>query len=177
MALINFIFQYRLWILGGQGVSGTTPLSSTEYIYPDGSVEPGPLLPTPLYKMCSVVTSDDKVLVIGGQTSSDDGTPSEKTWEFDPTRGKWQPGPSLDTGRSSLGCANIYSPYHQRQIVFAFGGVARDPGCQPWDKFWRSCDKVLASVEMLDYQNEESAASWEKGKRWVRAQLDFWRTQ
>ena len=54
-------------------------MSSTEFVYANGSVEPGPHLPTPLAKMCAVVTSDGQVVVAGGQT---DQGPSAKTWVY-----------------------------------------------------------------------------------------------
>ena len=113
------VVNNALFITGGY--DGSSELSTTEYIYANGTVQSGPNLPEARYGHCSVTLHDGKVMILGaGGTSS----LYRNMIIMDPADNSFTTGPSLSYDRRSAACALFYSPLHNgRPVVLAAGGI------------------------------------------------------
>jgi len=113
-------------------------LSSTEYIYSDGTVAPGPNLPNSKNNHCSVTLHDGRVMIIGSNSYDQ----PKKVLIFNPKDESFTNGPSLLYNRDYAACTLFKSPMHNyRPVVLAAGGMYQ------------------RSAEILDYTNGNA---WEE---------------
>ena len=120
-----------IWCVGG---THDNKYQSLTLFQPNGgTLVKGPDMP---FTICfhSMVQYDEKsIYIIGGMQN---GSISKKTWIADPTNGfQIKEGPSLNVGRTDLGCAKM--TINGRTILIVAGGMGDD--CEP-----------LNSVEILD---------------------------
>ena len=120
------------------GLDGTwTTLSSTVFVYANGTVETGPQLPEARSGHCMVTLHDGKVLILGANPNS----PSlyKNVIIFDPAQNTFTTGPSLSYNRDNAACTLFYSNLHDnRPVVLAAGG---------WGQ---------ATAEVYDYTNDNA---------------------
>ena len=135
-----------LWITGGSTRTHVdekikSESSSTEFIHINGSVSPGPNLPSARDHHCMVTLHDSQIMILG----SDGGTTDAKNVViYNPETGNFQPAPSMLYDRNGAGCTLFYSPLHDnRPVVIVAGG--RD----------------VSAAEILDYTYTNS---WEESK-------------
>ena len=57
----------KIWAVGGTGYTGLTVLQNTEYIYADGSVESGPMLPYCIDEHCTLQLNATYTMIILGE--------------------------------------------------------------------------------------------------------------
>ena len=109
-----------LWVAGGYTSNGGSEDDSTEFVYLNGTVLPGPTLPSARDDHCMVTLHDGRIMIMG----SDGGTTDQKnTIIYDPISGNFSNVPSLLFDRKRSGCALLYSVKHDnRPIVMAAGG-------------------------------------------------------
>ena len=104
-----------LWLTGG--LNGQI-FSSTEFVYPNGTVLYGPYLPAPRYGHCVVTLHNGLIMIIGGY-------PDHKSViTFDPVNNSFDTGPpSTNYDRTHSACTLFYSPMHNnRPVVLTAGG-------------------------------------------------------
>ena len=65
----SVVMNGALWVLGGFNDNNGN-LDTTEYIHANGTVVPGPNLPTERFGHCSATLHDGRVMIIGGYSSS-----------------------------------------------------------------------------------------------------------
>ena len=139
-----------LWVTGG-GTGGritTTAYSgyssdTTEFVYPNGTVKPGPQLPSHKKFHCMVTLENGHIMFIGGDLN-DGNTAVRDVVTYDPSTGDFKQGPSTIKNRWTSGCALFKSPAHGgRPVVITAGGSG--PG----------------TVELLDYT---IASEWQLSK-------------
>ena len=121
---------------GGLDGSWTT-LSSTVFVYANGTVETGPQLPEARSGHCMVTLHDGKVLILGANPNS----PSlyKNVIIFDPAQNTFTTGPSLSYNRDNAACTLFNSNLHDnRPVVLAAGG---------WGQ---------ATAEVYDYTNDNA---------------------
>ena len=115
-------------------------LDTTEFITlnePNGI--PGKELPAPMYGMCAVKYSSEKIFVIGGAESNFDSLDS--VWIFNPRNNfNYIKGPSLKIKRDSHGCALMKKG--KNTLIVVAGGVNENV--------------PLSSVEILDPSNDNN---------------------
>ena len=134
-----------LWVTGGSTRKGLDMAKSeditTEFIYLNGTVLPGPNMPSPRDDHCMVTLHDNRVMIIG----SDNGTTSPKSVIiYDHEANAFSTAPSLLFDRNGGACALFYSPLHEnRPVVLAVGGYNTD------------------TAEIYDYTHSNE---WEKSK-------------
>jgi len=126
----------KLFVAGGwNGTSGADSYSSTEFISVDGTVSPGPDLPSPRDEHCMIKLPSQKVLILGGVSSS----VRKSAIEFNPATNSFKNLPSLTSQRLSSGCTVFNSPFHNgRPVALAAGGSGQ------------------ATAEILDYTQPNS---------------------
>ena len=108
-----------LWLTGGY--DGASALSSTELVYPNGTVLYGPNLPAPRQGHCVVTLHNGLVMIIGGW-------PDHKSViTFDPVNNSFDTGPpSTNYDRKRSACTLFYSPMHDnRPVVLTAGGYGQ----------------------------------------------------
>ena len=117
-----------LWVTGGSTRKGLQVAKSeditTEFIYLNGTVLPGPDLPSPRDDHCMVTLHDNRVMILG----SDNGTTDSKSVIiYEPDTKIFSAAPSLQFDRNGAACALFYSPLHEnRPVVLAVGGYNTD---------------------------------------------------
>ena len=133
----------RLWITGGWVNGDGDWLQSTEFLSADGSITPGPNLPTGRSQHCMVRLTDGRIMIIGGQTSNFRG--EKKVTIYDLKSQSYTE--SVDTifNRRQHACALFFSKMHNGRPVVAV--IASMYG---------------RSVELLDYTTP--GAIWEQSK-------------
>ena len=130
-----------LWLTGG--TDGQTVLSSTELVYPNGTVLNGPNLPAPRQGHCVVTLHNGLVMIIGGY-------PGHKSViTIDPVNNLFNTGPSTNYGRWQSACTLFYSPMHDnRPVVLTVGGL-RQTTSEIYDytvaSSWVKCKYVIFS--------------------------------
>ena len=135
-----------LWITGGKRRTSIDEFiqsedASTEFIHINGSVSPGPNLPSARDHHCMVTLHNNQIMILGSDGGSTD---SKNVVIYDPEAGKFMSAPSMLYDRNGAGCALFYSPLHgNRPVVLAAGG--RD----------------VSTVEIFDYTN---AKTWEESE-------------
>ena len=124
-----------LWITGGYSSS---KLSSTEFVFSNGSTVNGPNLPSGRYEHCMVTLDNGNIMILGGYPSSN----YKNVLIFNPKDNTFTTGPSLLYNRFEFGCVLFMSPMHNnRPVVLAAGGTN--------------------TAEILDYTH---ANAWEQSK-------------
>ena len=103
-----------LWLTGGHNGQR---LSSTELVYPNGTVLYGQNLPAPRYGHCAVTLHNGLIMIIGGW-------PDHKSViTFDPVNNLFNTGPSTNYDRKHTACTLFYSPMHNnRPVILTAGG-------------------------------------------------------
>ena len=134
-----------LWLTGGR--YGNRKLKSSEFVFANGSVAPGPDLPNWFWHHCVVDLSGGKYMIIGMRDTSN-------RWEkndviiYDSNSGSFRDGPSLLVRRSFQACVVFNSPLHNdRPVVLVAGG----------DRDGKYTGK--ATMEVLDFTKDN--AVWE----------------
>ncbi len=94
-----------LWVTGG--TNGRNDLSSTEFITLTDGSGPGPDLPVPVRSHCLVELDADRIMLIGGVSSSGGETRSKGTWIFHMNTLEWTMGPDLRIGRRYHSCGIV----------------------------------------------------------------------
>ena len=109
-----------LWLTGGY--NGQC-LSSTELVYPNGTVLYGPNLPAPRSTHCVVTLHNGLVMIIGGYPES----VHKSVITFDPVNNSFDTGPpSTNYDRKQSACTLFYSPMHDnRPVVLTAGGIGQ----------------------------------------------------
>ena len=107
-----------LWLIGGY--NNGQRLSSTELVYPNGTVLYGPILPAPRSNHCVVTLHNGLIMIIGGW-------PDHKSViTFDPVNNLFNTGPSTNYDRKRSACTLFYSPMHNnRPVVLIAGGQSQ----------------------------------------------------
>ena len=135
-----------LWVTGGykQGHSPSSYLTSTELIFPNGTLKSGPDLPEPKLGHCMTKMHDGRVMIVGTSYHNQEQT----VRIFDPSTGMWTNGPNLLFKRLFAACATFKSPLHGgRSVVIAAGGSGQ------------------ATAEIYDYT--VAGKSWEQSKTFI----------
>ena len=136
-----------LWITGGRERERRKKfhLNSSEYVYVNGTVKPGPNLPKALYHHCMVKLNITAILITGGLPASN----SRDTVFYDIETGNWKNGTKLKTGRYHHACAVFNSSMHgNKTVAVVAGGVSPE------------MNGMTETMEVLDYSNGKD--SWEK---------------
>ena len=129
----------KLWILGGEDKNRNT-LSSTEYIFADGSNEEGPPMPIALMCHAMVKINQSTSILVGGYICwSCDA--SKRTWFYD---GNWIEGPDLQIARYDHSVGIIRDQVTDQVYVVVAGGVV---------------SYILQHVEILSV----TGTAWETG--------------
>ena len=102
-------YPNRLWVLGGYN-KDNLHLVTTEYIYEDSSVKPGPILPEILIKPCVIQVDEYQTIIVGGK----------RTWLYSHKSQTWREGPELN-GDGGRACGKMYSAFHEKEIIVAIG--------------------------------------------------------
>jgi len=112
------VVKNALFITGG--ADGRSRLSTTEYIYANGTVQSGPNLPEARDGHCSVTLHDGKVMILGAYSPS---SLRRNVIIMDPADNTFATGPSLSYDRAFAACTLFHSPLHNgRPVVLAAGG-------------------------------------------------------
>ena len=122
------MFDTNLWISGGQYDGSYTYLSSTEFIFLNGTKDVGPELPIALSKHVMVNLKGNLTMVIGGQSAWDlSGSKvyytSEKTIRYNHTQQSWSGGPTLKNPRHYHAVGIVTDEVMQEKLVFVTGGI------------------------------------------------------
>ena len=127
-----------LWLTGGRAYKPSlTVLASTEYVFLNGTVVQGPVLPLPLHEHSMVKLADNRIMIIG------DNVKSQKVLVYDPKTNVFSEGPTLLEKRRNAACTLFQSAKHDgRPVVLAAGGYDG------------------RTAEILDYSKEN--ATWER---------------
>ena len=135
-----------LWITGGKVRTSVDEViesedASTEFVHVNGSISPGPNLPSARDHHCMVTLHDNQIMILG----SDGGTTDAKNVViYNPETGTFKSAPSTLYNRNGAGCAVFYSPLHNnRPMVIVAGG--RD----------------VSTTEIFDYTH---AKTWEESE-------------
>jgi hypothetical protein len=113
------VVNNALFITGGH--DGRSRLSTTEYIYANGTVQSGPNLPEARYGHCSVTLHDGKVMILGADFRS---SLERNVIIMDPADNTFSTGHSLRYKRDRAACTLFNSPLHNgRPVVLAAGGI------------------------------------------------------
>ena len=132
-----------LWVTGGRTAYGNS-VDTTEFVYPNGTVTPGPKLPMPKKSHCMVTLENGHIMFIGGDLN-DGEIAVRDVVTYDPSTGEFKQGPSTIKNRWASGCALFRSPAHgNRPVVISAGGAY-----------------VSGTVELLDYT---IASEWQLSK-------------
>ena len=140
MSTGNIIINNRLWISGGLDESGRE-LSTTELVNEDQSLKSEDL-PVDVYGHCSVLLNRTRIMTIGGWS----GWNRRETNILDLTTNNWTPGPKLNKGRTSHGCAKM--TIGDKDLVVVTGG-----------------DVTEKSVEYLDLTDMDQG--WKRGNFFI----------
>lgn len=136
-----------LWVTGGYEAKFKDQ-KTTEFVYFNGTVRPGPNLPESRARHCIVHLKDDKkVLIIGGY-----GTVAKSTLMVDLTNFKMTNGPDTFHERYAFGCTVFNSPRHGKRQVVMVAGPDDTIGTEIWDytksNRWEKCKFVpYVSIE------------------------------
>ena len=123
------MFDTNLWISGGQYDGSNKYLSSTEFIFLNGTKDVGPELPIALSKHVMVNLKGNLTMVIGGLSSWDLSGyyyTSEKTIRYNHTQQSWSGGPTLKNPRHYHAVGIVTDEVMQEKLVFVTGGIVRD---------------------------------------------------
>ena len=123
---------------GGYSARGRE-LSSTEFIYVNGSVIQGPELPKGRYGHCMVDLRDGRYMIIGGNPTR------KEVLIYHQSNMSFARGPSLLVGRYFHACAVINSPLYGIRVMVAGG----------WGP-------EIRSVEILDFSSTSSV--WQESE-------------
>ena len=132
--------ETTLWILGGYD-NNNVESDTTEFIsLNEHNGIPGKELPKPMYGMCAINYSSEKIFVIGGGDSNHDSLDS--VWIFNPRNNfNYIKGPSLKIKRRYHGCALMKNG--KNTLIVLAGGFDEN-------------DVFLSSVEILDPSNDNN---------------------
>ena len=137
-------FKDSLWFSGGLGNYPRELLSSTEFVYGDGSVVQGPALPTARRNHCVVDLLDGRSMIIGGSPTFNEAI------IYHHVNHSFTRGPRLLYSRMDHACTLYRSPLHgNRNVVLVSGGLDNNDFPKP-----------IKSTEVLDFTN--NTANWEK---------------
>jgi len=107
-----------IWVTGGSDNSFNTH-KTTEMIYLDGTVKPGPELPEPLEGHC-LVQYEGTIFLLNGRNVWQNNNELDIN-NLDNI--EWTAGPSMNKERDNLGCGIVQSNYHGgRPLLVAAGG-------------------------------------------------------
>ena len=139
----SVVLNGALWVTGGKTISGYS-VDTTEFAYPNGTVTPGPKLPSTKRFHCMVTLENGHIMFIGGEYN-DGEIAVRDVVTYDPSTGNFKQGPSTIKNRWGSGCALFRSPAHGgRPVVISAGG-----------------SYVSGTVELLDYT---IASDWQLSK-------------
>ena len=144
-------------IIGGEniGLQGKpTALKSTEIIYQNGTIIPGPKnMPEPRARHCSLLQEDGKILIMGGVGNNQrnlkiSSTAVKTVTIFDPATSTYDTGPDMLEFRKNFACTQFLSQKHSgRTVILSAGGLL---------------DAGDATAELWDYTSPQ--ATWERSK-------------
>jgi len=97
-----------LWISGGHDGHGSNRLSTSELVYENGTIGPGPTLPSKMADHCSVQMENGKIMLI-----NKDG----KVLIYDASTESFSDGPSTRSSGGLTACALFRSPAHGNRAV------------------------------------------------------------
>ena len=127
-----------LWITGGNTPNGDA--SSTEFVYVNGTLKAGPILPSTRDDHCMVTLHDGRIIILG---SDGDGIDKKNSIIYDPSSNSFTDAPSLLYDRKGSACTLMYSSKDgMTPFVLVFGGEGTN------------------TVEALDYTR---SSEWIKG--------------
>jgi len=142
------VVKNALFITGGW--DGSSDLSTTEYIYANGTVQSGPNLPEARRGHCSVTLHDGKVMILGAYYPS---SLNRNVIIMDPADNTFATAPSLSYKREHAACTLFYSPLHNgRPVVLAAGG------------------RYQATAEVYDYT---IAKEWQKSMHLIISNMSL----
>ena len=118
--MTSAVLNGALWITGGYTSNGGSEDASTELVYPNGTVLPGPTLPSARDDHCMVNLHDDTIMILG----SDGGTTDKKnSIVYDPFTDVFSTTSPMLYDRKRAGCALFQSSLHgNRPVVLVVGG-------------------------------------------------------
>jgi len=114
-----------LWAMGGLTTNNKDSMdSSTEIIYPDGTILDGPELPEARAGHCAVTLPNGKVVIMGGRTSKTVIT--KDVLFYDPSTSTFASGNTYEQmtyERETFACTHFYSDKHLgRPVILSAGG-------------------------------------------------------
>ena len=126
----GIVLAKSIEIFGGNVGEEPFKLNSTEIITEEGQVSPGPEMPTAVYHHAIAGVNSTTSILTGGRTyhsySSNYGTYTSEnsplTWYFNHVSQKFQPGPSLITGRRFHASGTIQDQETKEDFVAVVGG-------------------------------------------------------
>ena len=127
-ASASIALNQSLWVTGGttqynRTLGLTSHNNSSEIIYLDGSVIPGPELPSNRDDHCMVTLHDNRVMILGSNEKWNE-MDEKNVIIYDPHINSFTTAPSLLYNRNGAACALIISPLHgNRPVVLAAGGL------------------------------------------------------
>ena len=112
-----------LWAMGGLITNGKDSMdSSTEIIYPDGTILDGPELPEARAGHCAVTLPNGKVVIMGGKTSQ--SVVTKDVLFYDPSTSNYTSGHhQMAYEHEMFACTHFYSDKHLgRPVILSAGG-------------------------------------------------------
>ena len=130
---MSILFDTKLWISGGRD-DDRNYLSSSEFIYLNGTREEGPELPKALWKHVMININDTFTMIVGG--SSEITLENEsigmvqdpfeytitRTTTYDHTTKIWRDGPKLNKPRQDHAIGTVIDEATLVKLIFVTGG-------------------------------------------------------
>jgi len=101
----------KLWMFG--------PNQNSDFVYSNGTIEPGPTPPDGRRHPCMVYLETGNVLIVGGADSKD----KKKVTLYNPTKGEFKTQAPMNQERDRFACTSFKSAKHGgREVVYVGGG-------------------------------------------------------
>ena len=121
----SVVLDKMLWVTGGIGGHKNETLSSTEFVYLNKTVKPGPKLPHEIRSHC-MASHEHYVFIIGGMISGS-GLAKKEVLQYEGNNIWKNPTnrPSMHTGRRDLACTIFKSSKKRgRYLLIVAGGTS-----------------------------------------------------
>merc|ERR1711935_74872 len=112
-----------LFVTGGY--DNDNHLKTTEFVFSDGKVLPGPDLPEGRTGHCTAQLDENRYIIMGGNLGKS-GRKTNTTIIWDSTTNEFTDGPSMEYTRKTFACTVFWSDLHYSPVVIAAGGSGKN---------------------------------------------------
>lgn len=112
-----------LFVTGGY--DNNNYLKTTEFVFSNGDVIPGPDLPEARNGHCMAQLDENRFLIMGGNMGTS-GRKTNTTLIYDSTTDEYTDGPSMEYARNAFACTVFWSDLHYSPVVIAAGGSGKN---------------------------------------------------